>query len=432
MGRLTIKMVPVLALAVALLPPASATAATSSFASTGAEQTFTVPAGVTSIRVVAVGGRGGITASAFGARVTGDLAVTPGQVLFIEVGGNGSVATASETAGGFNGGGVGKYLAGTGGGASDVRTASASQGGSLSSRLIVAGGGGGGYGDGGVYGGQGGAAGSPGADGVGVQHGNGGGAGTAVSSGAGGSPAGVSGTPGVGGAGGGTGTNAKGGGGGGGGYYGGGGGGAGTGEYNGGGGGGGSSFTGTATNASVVTDTSGTPSIVLTYTGESTGQGGTNGTPGTTLPHGVADTTKPALGSLSFSATTFKAASSGGAFSAQKKRKKSAPTGTQVSFNLSEASAVKFTVQRKTSGRRVSRKCKTRTRKNHRKPKCTLWKNVAGSFTVPGKAGKNTFTFRGRIGGRKLRTGSYRLKGTATDPARNASVPKQKAFKIVK
>ena len=103
-----------------------------------------------------------------------------------------------------------------------------------------------------------------------------------------------------------------------------------------------------------------------------------------------------------------------------------------MSFNLSEPSTVRFTVQRKTSGRRVARKCRTRTRKNRKKSKCTLWKNVTGSFTVPGKVGKNTFTFRGRIGGKKLRTGSYRLNGTATDPAKNKSVPKQKGFKIVK
>ena len=57
---------------------------------------------------------------------------------------------------------------------------------------------------------------------------------------------------------------------------------------------------------------------------------------------------------------------------------------------------------------------------------------MTGSFTVPGKAGTNTFTFRGRIGGKKLRPGSYRLNGTATDPAKNKSLPKRKRFRIVK
>ena len=56
---------------------------------------------------------------------------------------------------------------------------------------------------------------------------------------------------------------------------------------------------------------------------------------------------------------------------------------------------------------------------------------MKGSFTVAGKAGKNTFKFRGRLGGKKLTPGSYRLTGTATDPSKNASVPKHKGFKIV-
>ena len=143
----------------------------------------------------------------------------------------------------------------------------------------------------------------------------------------------------------------------------------------------------------------------------------------------VADRTKPTLGALSFSASTFRAAGSGGSTA---QRKKKAPIGTKVGFTLSEASSVKFTVQRKTSGRRVKGKCKTATRGNRSKAKCTLWKNVAGSFTVRGKAGKNTFTFRGRMGGKALKAGSYRLNGTATDPSRNASPPKQKAFTIVR
>ena len=146
------------------------------------------------------------------------------------------------------------------------------------------------------------------------------------------------------------------------------------------------------------------------------------------------DKTKPALRGLSFSRTVFKAAGSGSAFTSQKgkKRRSRAPTGTKVSFRLTEAASVRFTVQRKTSGRRVRSKCRAKTRKNAKRRKCTRWKNVRGSFTVPSKAGRNSFTFRGRIGGRKLRTGSYRLSATAKDPAKNASLPKRKGFRIVR
>jgi hypothetical protein len=144
---------------------------------------------------------------------------------------------------------------------------------------------------------------------------------------------------------------------------------------------------------------------------------------------GGSDTKKPNFGNLSFSNTTFRAAGSGPAFTS---RKKHYPVGTKVSFALSETASVRFTVQRKTSGRKVSGKCKKRTRSNRRNTKCTLWKPVSGSFTVGGKAGKNSFTFRGRIGGRKLSRGSYRLSGRATDPAKNASVPKRAGFRIVR
>jgi hypothetical protein len=39
---------------------------------------------------------------------------------------------------------------------------------------------------------------------------------------------------------------------------------------------------------------------------------------------------------------------------------------------------------------------------------------------------------RNRIGGHKLSRGSYRLSGVATDPAKNASVPKRKGYRIVR
>lgn len=108
--------------------PQRVLAASQTFRFTGGEQTFTVPAGVTSIHVVAIGGAGasggntsgGSTvggAGGFGASVSGDLSVTAGQTLYVEVGGNGSGA-----GGGFNGGGTGDPFSPGGGGASDVRT----------------------------------------------------------------------------------------------------------------------------------------------------------------------------------------------------------------------------------------------------------------------------------------------------------------------
>jgi hypothetical protein len=273
---------------------------------TGAgEDTFTVPAGVSSLHVVAVGGLGGGREDhlgGFGAHVSADVPVQSGAVLYVEVAGNGGPAnepTASGPgtggAGGVNGGaaggdgganpqGIGGFGGGGGGGATDLRTAAASAGLSPDPRLLVAGGGGGSAAGGAVGEGLGGA---PGAAGTGNSHDSGGGQpGTGNHGGAGGSgepasagaDAGGTGQPGVLGAGGVGGAGGAaigmspevgdGGGGAGGGYYGAGGGGGGGGddEDSGGGGGGSSLVAAGATNAVIGTDASGVPSLTIGYT----------------------------------------------------------------------------------------------------------------------------------------------------------------------
>ena len=140
----------------ALPAPATASAATntSTFGSTGGEQTFTVPDGVTQISVYAVGAPGGSSegvSGGLGAQVSTDLSVTPGETLYVEVGAAGGHAgnlNGSGGGGGFNGGGVGgagtaawSNGGGGGGGASDIRTTPLTQN-DLASRLVVAGGGG--------------------------------------------------------------------------------------------------------------------------------------------------------------------------------------------------------------------------------------------------------------------------------------------------
>lgn len=272
---------------IVLAEPASA--ANQTFYFTGGEQTFTVPAGIKSIHVVAIGAKGGKGSDSgssiggsggLGGRLEADLAVSPGQLLFVEVGGPGS--NAPLTAGGFNGGGDSviffSLAGGGGGGATDLRSCSvlamscSGASDSLSSRLIVAGGGGGGGALGQLTTGTGGGGGNAGQDGQAgagspTMAGEGGNAGTQAGGGAGGlgHSGGSNGTPGSFGKGGnGTATSgAEPGGGGGGGYFGGGGGGTGNGA-GGGGGGGGSSFASTAaSNVSIATDSSGIPRVEI-------------------------------------------------------------------------------------------------------------------------------------------------------------------------
>ena len=106
---------------------------------TGSQQTFTIPAsGVTQVTLTVYGAQGGSVNNnmgGLGGSATGTISVTPGELLYVYVGG-----IPTNYLGGFNGGGngVGSYTEG-GGGASDVRVG----GTGLGNRVIVAGGGGG-------------------------------------------------------------------------------------------------------------------------------------------------------------------------------------------------------------------------------------------------------------------------------------------------
>jgi hypothetical protein len=238
------------------------------FKYTGSVQAFKVPKGVTQLSVVARGGEGAgfsvypsTGTPGRPGRLSAIIPVSPGEKLYVFVGGSGAD-------GGFNGGGAGpntsrsRYSGNAGGGASDVRLG----GPGIVNRIIVAAGGGGagqailtydtdyGGNGGGLVGKPGGGAGASGVGGRGGQggtqsEGGAGGAGGSTTSGCLRGRSGGGGDLGFGGNGGsGGGQNAGGGGGGGGGYYGGGGGGGGGANYycsfpvQGGGGGGGSSY----------------------------------------------------------------------------------------------------------------------------------------------------------------------------------------------
>jgi len=216
---------------------------------TGAVQSWVVPAGVTNLQIECWGAQGGNDGGQ-GGYAKGERAVTPGEHLYIYVGGAGS-----GTNGGWNGGGnAGEGSGRGGGGASDVRVGGLD----YTNRILVAGGGGGSGGvSGGANGGSGGnTSGGSGDYGFGAGGGSGGGGGGPASGGSGGggcSGSGTSGTLGSGGNGGTSNESGGGGGGGGGGVYGGGGGGGGCTSDPGGGGGGGSGYTGGVVNGAMQT-----------------------------------------------------------------------------------------------------------------------------------------------------------------------------------
>lgn len=136
----TAALVPTIISITAPRPVDAQSAGSVTFDYSGAVQTFTVPAGLTNVSVAAYGAAGGgsITAGGTGGLVTATIAVTPGEVLSIYVGGKGSDALGygiEPVSGGFNGGGGSAGCGAGGGGASDVRRGS--------TKLVIAGGGGG-------------------------------------------------------------------------------------------------------------------------------------------------------------------------------------------------------------------------------------------------------------------------------------------------
>jgi hypothetical protein len=72
--------------------------------------------------------------------------------------------------------------------------------------------------------------------------------------------------------------------------------------------------------------------------------------------------------------------------------------GTKVTFTLDQPASVRFTVQQQRRGRKGT----------HGKRFVTL----RGSFTLAGLTGTNMFHFTGRLNGKRLAPGKYRLVAT--------------------
>jgi hypothetical protein len=120
--------------------------------------------------------------------------------------------------------------------------------------------------------------------------------------------------------------------------------------------------------------------------------------------------------------TRFRAAPRGAALG-------SSPIGTRVRFRLDRAARMRFRAERARTGRRVGGRCRKATAKNRHNRRCTRYVTVKGSASRAARAGANSVRFRGRLGGRRLSAGRYRLIVRATDGV--ASATRRLAFRIV-
>jgi hypothetical protein len=94
-----------------------------------------------------------------------------------------------------------------------------------------------------------------------------------------------------------------------------------------------------------------------------------------------------AVSGLKLSPSAFPAAPNGPSAIASARRS----FGAKVAYTLNAAADVRFTIDRRRRGRRVT---------------------LRGSFTRSGAAGANSFRFSGRLGGSELKPGRYRLIAT--------------------
>ncbi len=130
----------------------------------------------------------------------------------------------------------------------------------------------------------------------------------------------------------------------------------------------------------------------------------------------VAPAPPPAIAAVSrlrISPFRFPAATKGASITRTRKRK----TGTNVSYRDTQAATTTFTVLQPRRGIRRGRSC-VKPKRGQRGRRCTRYVAV-GKFTHRDRAGANSFHFSGRVRGRKLAPGTYRLQAVPRFAGRN-------------
>lgn len=95
--------------------------------------------------------------------------------------------------------------------------------------------------------------------------------------------------------------------------------------------------------------------------------------------------------------------------------------GAKITYRDSQAATTTFTVLRESAGRRQGKSCKKPSKHNTHGKRCTPLA-AAGSFTHADAAGAaNSLHFSGRLKGKRLSAGHYRLQAVARDAAGNGA-----------
>jgi hypothetical protein len=88
--------------------------------------------------------------------------------------------------------------------------------------------------------------------------------------------------------------------------------------------------------------------------------------------------------------------------------------GATISYVLSQPAQVSFRVDHGLLGRRSRGKCRKPTRRNRRSRPCRRYKRMRGGLEQNGVLGSNSLRFSGRISGKRLKAGHYRIVAAAS------------------
>lgn len=155
-----------------------------------------------------------------------------------------------------------------------------------------------------------------------------------------------------------------------------------------------------------------------------TARNSTGSTSATSATIRIVDLPHPRLSDLKLSPTRFTAATTGPSILT------SGTLGTRVNFTFNEQAKVTFRVQRLRIGRQLNGHCRAPTHPNRKAKRCNLYVIVKGGFTWSGKPGPNTFRFTGRINGRRLAPGGYRIAASARDTSGSLATPARVTFTV--
>ncbi len=94
--------------------------------------------------------------------------------------------------------------------------------------------------------------------------------------------------------------------------------------------------------------------------------------------------------------------------------KKKTPVGTALRFTLNTRSALRVTIEKRTTGRRVGKTCRKATKKLRKRKACVRYVRVGTLKRKQVKIGNRYLAFSGRIGKKALKPGRYRFSLVAT------------------